>query len=299
MDGFPLLAWTRPLSSAERAAELEVEQAREAADLDADPQKWIRDYKRDQTFDLSKCDPRHLSSWLPVLPDEVPKCEVCTLPSTKELCSSCQRLLKLHGRPIASLEFLTVCGKRDGPERTIWDWKESTVAGDGPPDDWLSGVSTALSAHLDAHQERLLAGDPLITTVPSRAPVIDTAMHSAAARGWFSADISALGDKHGDWLQHKMSGQAERLGRTPNDWSLRTRIAHGRPVLLLDDVFVTGASMYSYAEALKQAGALEVRCLAIVRHVADSHWNYYDALRIVRRKGPWDWATAHAFFARR
>jgi len=61
-------------------------------------------------------------------------------------------------------------------------------------------------------------------------------------------------------------------------------------VLLLDDVFVTGASLFSYAKALRLAGATEVRGVAIARHVSTRHCNYFDALRIIRRSAGWEWS---------
>lgn len=61
--------------------------------------------------------------------------------------------------------------------------------------------------------------------------------------------------------------------------------------MLFDDVFVTGASMFSYAIALKAAGATGVRGVAIGRHVAHNYRDYRDALRIVRRDTSYYWSA--------
>ena len=68
----------------------------------------------------------------------------------------------------------------------------------------------------------------------------------------------------------------------------------GQYVLVLDDLFVSGASMLSYVQALRRPGARPLRCVALARHVGEQHWNYWHALRIVRRSGDYQWTPERA-----
>jgi hypothetical protein len=86
-----------------------------------------------------------------------------------------------------------------------------------------------------------------------------------------------------------MADAQERLARTPEDWLIPRAGAPRGPVLLFDDMFVSGASMFSYAAALRQAGATEIRSVCIGRHVPDTHWDYWDAARILRGAGEFRW----------
>jgi hypoxanthine phosphoribosyltransferase len=122
--------------------------------------------------------------------------------------------------------------------------------------------------------------------------VIATALRLAAQRDWFSVSAVPSGEKIGNWRQQSSREQHTRLALGIDDWNPYSIAAAGRPVLLLDDVFVTGASMFSYANALRAAGCREIRSVALVRHVSDRHWNYHDALRIVRRTVDWAWSPA-------
>ena len=133
-----------------------------------------------------------------------------------------------------------------------------------------------------------------MTWVPSRGPLIATALASAPRPAVFSIPIESTGHKNGAWQQHTMASQAERLARICSDWAVDGRAVAGRSVLLIDDVFVTGASMLSYAAALLRAGAVDVRAIAVSRHIRDTHSDYFDALRIVRRTGEWVWDPTRA-----
>lgn len=278
----PLLAWTRPLTSAERDADI-----------------WS-DFTGIDGLEFTTAPPLW-NGWCPVLPGDVPQCPICTLPTRQgRRCAGCQKLCEIHGRPIDTLEFLAITNKREGPERLMWDWKENTALVDGvwrPRYSCLGMVADALSEYLHAHAHQLLAGDPIQTAVPSlgsRAPVIAAVSALAASDGKPSLDLTETGSKVGDWLQHKMSGQAQRLERTRHDWRVCEHTVADRPVVLVDDLFVTGASMSSYAQALRDAGATEIRAIAIGRHIAANYANYGDALRIVRRTREFGWSPERA-----
>jgi hypothetical protein len=122
-------------------------------------------------------------------------------------------------------------------------------------------------------------------------PLIAAALDQARRKGWFAPYLTLPGRKVGQWWQHASSSQDERLAQRASDWLPSPEIGGGRAVVLLDDVFVTGASMWSYARALKQAGAGDVRGVVLVRHLHKStQWNYYDAPRISRRCMKLEWS---------
>lgn len=278
---YPLLAWTRPLSPAERLAD------------------WESD-RRPPVFRVNPTDDpdaHELTGWWPILPPDVPQCPVCKLPfRAAKVCQRCKKLLARYGEALESVEFLTIVNKRDPPETLIWAWKEETVKVNGVwqhDESLVMPLGSHLWAYLDAHAERLLAGDPIVTAIPSRAPLINAAFHVAAEKGSSVVKLTRSGKKVGEWFQHGTT-TAQRLGRTTNDWEIRPEAVVGRPVVLFDDVFVSGASMFSFAIALKAAGATEVRGVAIGRHVAHNYRDYHDALRIVRRRSPFYWSANRA-----
>lgn len=286
----PLLEWTRPLSAKEREVDIGWMVAEQ------DEGAWLQDLingSRGGAPDLSVRENRLPSSWFPPLPSTVPQCRVCPLPQANGICQGCRRLIETLGKPLGSLDFLTLSEKQDQPESTIWAWK--TYAHDGsdtaPSDDWLTNMSAALSAYLDAKSYRLLRDDPLVLAIPSRMPLIASVIDQARDRGWFAPELGRSGSKRGGWSQQASSSQVERLGRRSSSWVPSPDVAKGRAVVLIDDVFVTGASMWSYANALKEAGASDVRGVALVRHLHRStQWNYYDALRISRRRAKLKWS---------
>jgi hypothetical protein len=221
----------------------------------------------------------------------VPRCAICTLPNQTGLCKGCATLEEQFGWPFASLEFLCVAGKQDDPEHFIWSWKDYSTHSPADVDDvWLSGVGTGLSAYLETYRERLIPDGTIVTAIPSRAPVIATSMRTVVASGWFAVEPIVTGAKNGHWLQHE-STQTERLARSADSWLVDAKQVSGRDVLLLDDVWVTGASASSYVTALHDAGARDVRCLVIVRHLNSRNVDYRDALGIIRRQTEWKWSV--------
>jgi predicted amidophosphoribosyltransferase len=237
------------------------------------------------------------SYWFPPLPEHVSNCCVCGLPALRRLCDGCQALFRRFGWPIESIEFLSVSSKRDWLEKLIWTWKHNVEIGEAlkiDMSDELESIAAGLSSYFERHQDRLLAGISMVTTVPSHVPLIGTAFSVAQRRAWFSVPVRPTGHKAGHWVQHSSWTNAERLARSSTDWVVDADVVDGQYVLVLDDLFVTGASMLSYARALRDAGAKPLRCVALARHVGDRHQNYWDALRIVRRTDDHPWTPANA-----
>jgi hypothetical protein len=281
---YPLLVWPRRLTPAERTSDFE--SARTpfdwgSAGLSPPHDPAVREH--------------NLLGWWPVLPLEVPQCPICKLPSVAaRLCQRCKKLTARYGMPIDTLELLTVVNKQEPPEANMWHWKNKATKIDNVwhhAGDYLHHMISRLSAYVEAQSDRLLADDPVLTYVPSRAPLIAATFQMAADKNWYALTLVHTGDKQGDWAQHGNDSD-ERLSRTVADWKVLGETVAGRPVVLFDDVFLTGASMFSYATALKAAGATAVRGVTIGRDVAPNHHDYYDALRILKRTREFSWSPA-------
>jgi adenine/guanine phosphoribosyltransferase-like PRPP-binding protein len=221
------------------------------------------------------------ASWAltPTLPGLGPRCSICRAPirASGWQCGRCQKLLDAHVPTVDSLEFVTSMGTQAPAYARMAAWKKA-VHGESryPADDAdLDYVAVALSAYLEAHASRLCAGSPLITVVPTAAPVLAVALARAAELGWFSVEPVELGTKHGLWFQHE-----KHLPREADDWLVSPEVVAGRAVLLFDDFCTTGHSVFSFATALRAAGAREVRAVVFQRVVHDE---YYVALAWLRR----------------
>ena len=64
--------------------------------------------------------------------------------------------------------------------------------------------------------------------------------------------------------QRKLSG-AQRVENLIGSFAARPDACYGRRVLLVDDVYTTGATLCAATDALLAAGAREVRCLTFAR----------------------------------
>jgi hypothetical protein len=183
---YPLLTWTRPLTASERNADIR-------SDL---PSRALRRFRTGGPYVPPKPHDRegHLpTGWYPVLPGTVPQCRICTLPNRNGLCAGCSKLRRVLGTPLSTLEVLSVATKGDVIEQFIWDWKGYIADGGygwGPLPRWNFGwdscaetLAAALSAYSEAHAHRLMADEPLVTSIPSRGPVIAACFALATERG--------------------------------------------------------------------------------------------------------------------
>jgi len=285
----PLLKWTRALTAEQRARERQHEVDTHVFNFSAlIPPVPVT---REDHF------PNRLRrGWWPLLPAEAASCcPWCALPSRDaRLCSGCETLDNAFATPVDTLEFLTMADQTTDPENLIYAWKNGPSLHDRRlfAEHYatsLTSIAAPLSGYLEAHAPRLLAGDPVLTAVPSRVPAIANMMQIARDRGWFSREILISGIKAHDWAQLG-ADKLERQSRTERDWVVAAEAVVGRDVVVFDDVFVTGTSVFSYATALRRAGARSVRAVAVVRHVNPRVPHYFDAWRIARRASDVAWS---------
>lgn len=135
---------------------------------------------------------------------------------------------------------------------------------------WARTLATRMRASPGAAE--LLAGAALVLPMPlSRERLAERGYHQA----WLLA--RALAPQQADAglllrIRHTPSQRglprSERLANLRGAFAiepLRAQAVRGRTVLLVDDVMTTGASLFTAAQALRQAGAAEVSALVFAR----------------------------------
>src|SRR4051812_17036276 len=148
---YPLTSWTRPLSPTERQADIR-------SDSDSSLVGALRGWGPPVDRDCGTRDGVLPRWWSPLLPVDVPRCAVCTVPRVDRLCAGCKKLLRTYGDVVDTLEFMTIVNKRSSPESVMWAWKEETTLVDGRwtgPHDELDSIAAGLSAYAESHTDRL------------------------------------------------------------------------------------------------------------------------------------------------
>ena len=185
-------------------------------------------------------------------------------------CGGCRELGTALRTPLETVEFVTLSEVRGGLEPLVREWKDrwGCGVGWGRADELATSVAAPLSAYLEEHADVLGTKDPdtLITWVPTSRPVIEQALGVAKSHGWYAPSGEASGDRSEGSGSQRYRPAATRLERDEKDWWVDSDVVGDRAVVMLDDVFTSGASMYSYAAALLDAGAEEVRAVALIRH---------------------------------
>ena len=211
-------------------------------------------------------------------------CSAPSRPAPNGLCAVCRTLLRRTKSPLTSLEFVSVATTADALFGRLAAWKErrggracALELAFGP--ELGQPYAAMLSAYFEAHAHRLLGDDVTVVVAPTSVPVVSRALRLAARQGWFAFDVRNVATRVRGRRQREAS-QAERLKRDPSDY-LMTRSITGR-VVLVDDVYVSGATMHSFARALLDAGAREVRGVALLRSAT---WHAADA--VVRDGAAW------------
>ncbi|GAA1770887.1 phosphoribosyltransferase [Nonomuraea bangladeshensis] len=217
-------------------------------------------------------------------------CRICrTGPNNKpngepyEICSSCARTVngfRRYAEPVVSISLAVEEGDDNGLFRLVAR-REAVPAGT----DLLRPVTlmaATLSRFYDAHQACLtqVAGGPftMVTHIPSTRldrpaeafHIMPRVIDRIAALRALYKPVLLTNFEHAAVLRRRDSHpDAFRLMGMPNG----AQALRGERVLLVDDLFVSGAHMQSAAYALFKAGAEEVVALAILRLIVPSAWH--------------------------
>ncbi|MGW2217787.1 hypothetical protein ACWCSD_22585 [Nonomuraea sp. NPDC001684] len=217
-------------------------------------------------------------------------CRIChTGPNDKpdgepyEICSSCARTVngfRRHAEPVVSISLAVEEGEDNGLFR-LMARREAVPAGKSRlrPETLMAAT---LSRFYDAHEACLtqVAGGPftMVTTIPSTRldrpveafHIMPRVIGMIGALRAFYKPVLLPNDKYAPVLAGRDSHpEAFQLTGTPND----AQALRGERVLLVDDLFVSGAHMQSAAYTLFKAGAEEVVALALLRLIVPSAWH--------------------------
>jgi hypothetical protein len=125
-------------------------------------------------------------------------------------------------------------------------------------------------------------GFALVTTAPSGQPLRDDGHPLHAIVG---AMVGPTRDRHRRLVRRTRPGTAHRYD--PDGLAVSEPL-DGRPVLIIDDMWTTGATVQATAAALKRAGAGAVAAVVIGRHI-NPEWHGIGG-RLGRLPAPFDWS---------
>jgi hypothetical protein len=207
-------------------------------------------------------------------------CALCALPrrtaTPEPLCDACRRLRADHGDALADLHPAALTAGDWALLRALRAFKDAPagVTADGPRARELAAV---LSAFLEVRvgpagltpAER---GRLLVTAVPSAHPAVPALLERARREGWWTPRLLRVARVRAGTPRQRRRRRAERL-RIADKWIVDAAAVTGRDIVVIDDVCTTGATVHSFAAALRDAGAASVRAVVLARHVGpDGHW---------------------------
>ncbi|RBQ14958.1 hypothetical protein DP939_37870 [Spongiactinospora rosea] len=219
-----------------------------------------------------------------------------------EVCSSCDRTTKhvrRHVEPVVSISLAVEKGDDNQLFRMVAR-KEAIPRGGRPmrPDNLMAAT---LSRFYEAHKACLtgLAGGPftMVTTIPSTR--LDRPAQAFHIMPRVVGMVDALKHLYKPLLLADETHARVLTRRRSHPNAFRTmgvpeggQALSGERVLLVDDLFVSGAHVQSAASALLEAGAEEVVALVILRLIVPAPWH-------ANRTNIWQEAGARPFsFAR-
>jgi hypothetical protein len=146
------------------------------------------------------------------------------------------------------------------------------------PDNFIArNIGAVLSAYLEAQLGGRRLGLPwdfgVVTTVPSSRPVVASALQRAGEEGWWVPQLTDVATVRAGHQRQRERPGAERIW-VEDKWEVDRAAVDGRDVLVLDDIYTSGGSIHSFAQALRQAGANSVRAVILARNIGadDGSW---------------------------
>ncbi len=193
-------------------------------------------------------------------PDESAVCRICAGPASwrYSVCTSCRDVAVSLGRPLLPVRAITTVTSSSTIYRALRQYKSATHVAARRQTAFLASL---LAGFAHAHVSSMPLGSADTTVVVPSGPGGRPPPHPLST---VAAD-AGLGPVS-PWLSVRTarSGAVGRR-RACRDAFVASPDVAGRRVLLLDDVYTTGAHLQSAAAALHDAGAAEVQALVIAR----------------------------------
>ena len=222
------------------------------------------------------------------LVDEGPSCVRCASPRQKMAagdaaeCRGCRMLADVYASALADVHPITYTAPRWRLCVGVRVLKDVLAA---RSDSVLArNIGAILSAYLEHHlggrRLGLSHGFGVVTTVPSSRPVIAGALRRATLEGWWSTELTVVATARPGHARQRRRPDAERM-HVRGKWEVDRAAVDGLDVLVIDDIYTSGGSVYSFAGALRDAGARSVRAVVLARNVGakDAAW----VLSLLRR----------------
>lgn len=224
-------------------------------------------------------------------------CPRCYMPRRSALyvCSTCLAVGAKNPLALDSFEAITVATTTGGLEPLLASFKDRPRA---EGDRALARLAAPLTSYLERHRDGLELGSEqtLFTGVPSSSNVIARALQLGIKLGWFDRETEHTGESRHPERKQRKGDRDSRRSLTYADWSVDADRVRDRNVVLVDDLMTTGASLHSYAKALKRAGAKRIRGVVLIRHV--SGYVYEEGLAQLRSRGEEpSWSPEHRWKA--
>lgn len=201
-------------------------------------------------------------------------CEVCRASSTSYArCYSCNQILRQlelgSTYPVPTVLPLALAVKKSPLARALWDYKRSTSPSE------RSSAAAELATFVDARLPHLMdhvGYVDTVTFVPSRKNRQNPVQSLLEETEWGSATLVE------DVLDVLDTDSDTHL---PDAHRFDARDLDYQHILLIDDTFTRGATAFSAARALYEAGALEVTVVVLGRHT-DVEWSGDEYLSTAR-----------------
>lgn len=231
--------------------------------------------------------------------DHAPSCRHCAVPRQPQYvrdfptCFRCGEHAVLYGNSLEDVYPITYTTPLWPLGTGIRELKDTFQA---RPDNFIArSLGAVLSAYLEAQFGAQRLGLPwdfgLITTVPSSRPVVAAALRRAADEGWWVPQLADVADvRPGHQRQRERPG-AERP-YVEDKWEVDRAAVEGRDVLALDDIYTSGGSIHSFAQALRRAGANSVRAVILARNIGNENAGWVQPLLQARHDAGAVWTPA-------
>lgn len=233
-------------------------------------------------------------------------CRTCAQPRLEryggpDACAQCRRLAARHDSSLNTLLPITY---------TSYDWKLGRGLREFKDADrcsarshWALGFGAILSSFLEAQMPRLGRGRyDRIVTVPTSSPVVERSLRRAAREGWWSPSVVSVASVARGFERQRRRNAAQRQTVDPAKWAVDEEALNGAiEVLVVDDMLTTGASLFSFAHALRRSGVAFVDAVVVARNVGqrDATWVRPVLERRVHQAGPWTPETSKSDVMRR